>query len=347
MRGGGRNSRNLERLGLLVVCALLTGCSGEHSVLDPAGPQARHIGGLFWMFVGIGSAVYAVVAGFLLIGVFRRRRHQIDTGAPTTRPDHDSERGLRVFVISGVGVTVAILFVLIIADFVVGQRTSSLHAEEALTIRVTGHQWWWEIEYDHPIPGKIVTTANEIHIPTGQPVRFELQAQDVIHSLWIPNLGGKKDLVPGHPTSVWYMATEPSTFVGLCAEFCGRQHARMRLTVVAEPEDRFRSWLANQLQPALPPDSPDLRRGRDVFLTGSCALCHRISGTPANGHIGPDLTHLASRPTLAAGSVPNTRGFLAAWILDPHEIKPGVRMPPNQIGSQDLHALLDYLQSLN
>ncbi|HEV2706187.1 MAG TPA: c-type cytochrome, partial [Pyrinomonadaceae bacterium] len=206
--------------------------------------------------------------------------------------------------------------------------------------------WWWEVEYDNRNPSLNVTTANEIHIPVGRPVFFRLTSNDVIHSFWVPNLHGKTDLIPGRETTTWLRADRAGTFRGQCAEFCGHQHAHMALTVVAEAPEQFQAWYDAQLKPAREPATPAEARGREVFLTSPCVMCHKIQGTDAGGNAGPDLTHLASRPTLAAGTLENTRGHLAGWVVDSQKIKPGNRMPPNNIEPDDLQALLDYLQSL-
>ena len=190
------------------------------------------------------------------------------------------------------------------------------------------------------------TTANEIHVPVGEPVLFVLNAQDVIHSFWVPSLAGKKDLIPGYTQSMWFQADTAGVYRGQCAEFCGLQHAKMALHVVAEPKAQYRQWVERQRESAAIPTDSVTRRGREIFLVGQCAMCHSIQGTAAASNAGPDLTHLASRRTIAAGTLPNTRGALAGWIVDPQRIKPGTRMPPNLLRPQDLDALLTYLQSL-
>jgi cytochrome c oxidase subunit 2 len=191
-----------------------------------------------------------------------------------------------------------------------------------------------------------VTTANEIHVPVGRAVEFELTSVDVIHSFWAPNFHGKKDLVPGHPTTHWFKAERAGTFRGQCAEFCGMQHAHMRFVIVSEPPAEFNAWLDAQRQSAPAPQTDAQKRGQQVFLNSSCVLCHTVQGTPARGMVGPDLTHIAGRKMLAAGTMPNTEGHLGGWIIDPQQIKPGVRMPQNQLSAADLRALLDYLESL-
>jgi cytochrome c oxidase subunit 2 len=189
-------------------------------------------------------------------------------------------------------------------------------------------------------------TANEIHVPVGKTVKLELQSSDVIHSFWVPNIHGKKDLVPGHPTTTWFTANRAGEFRGQCAEYCGEQHAHMRLVFFAQPTDAFSDWLSAQKKSAAQPSTESQRRGREVFLRSQCVMCHTIQGTNARAALGPDLTHIGSREMIGAGELPNTRGYLAGWILNATALKPGAQMPPNQLSSNDLNALLDYLESL-
>jgi cytochrome c oxidase subunit 2 len=191
-----------------------------------------------------------------------------------------------------------------------------------------------------------VITANEIHIPVGKPVHIRLASRDVIHSFWVPDLHGKKDLIPGKDTDLWLRADRAGVYRGQCAEFCGWQHAHMALLVIAEPQDRFDAWLASQRQTPPPPSTPLGQRGRAVFESQACPLCHTVAGTQANGSAGPDLTHLASRRTIAAGTLPNTIGSLGGWIVDPQSTKPGNRMPAVTLHADDLQALLAYLETL-
>jgi cytochrome c oxidase subunit 2 len=228
----------------------------------------------------------------------------------------------------------------------VGRAITRNPGKQALQIRVTGHQWWWEIQYRDSLPKDWVTTANEIHIPVGRPVVFELRSTDVIHSFWPPNLSPKRDQIPGNENSLWFQADSVGVFRGLCAEFCGHQHAKMGFVVFAESPSNFARWLARERDTAATPTDSLTRRGREVFLGSSCVMCHAIAGTPAGSRIGPDLTHLAGRQTLAAGTLPNTRSNLTGWIVDPQAIKPGAKMPPNQLNGPDLLALVAYLESL-
>ncbi len=253
---------------------------------------------------------------------------------------------MTIGVLSATAITMVILWVFLFLDFGTQRALASLGAEAPLTIELVGHQWWWEVQYVDSSPQRRITTANEIHIPVGRPVLVKTASRDVIHSFWAPNLHGKRDLIPGHQGAIYLQADTPGAFRAQCAEFCGHQHAKMALWVIAESEERFQSWMEQQRRPALAPRDSVTRRGQEVFLQGSCALCHAIQGTPAGSRVGPDLTHLASRRTIAAGTLPNTRGHLAGWIIDPQRIKPGVRMPSNALGASDLEALLTYLESL-
>ena len=312
-----------------------------HSSLNPASPQARLVDRLGDSMFVTAAVVFVLVAVALLWAAFRRR-----SNTDPSLDDGRRGRPMRTAVLLATGVTIAVLFVFLIFDISVGRTITTTPGSEALQITVTGHQWWWEVQYRDSLPQDWVTTANEIHIPVGRPVAFELRSTDVIHSFWPPNLSPKRDQIPGDENSVWFQADSAGVYRGQCAEFCGHQHAKMAFLVVAEPPGEFAGWLARQRDTALTPTDPLPRRGREVFLASSCVMCHAISGTPAGSRIGPDLTHLASRQTLAAGTLPNTRANLMGWIVDPQVIKPGVKMPPNQFSGPDLVALVAYLETL-
>jgi cytochrome c oxidase subunit 2 len=312
------------------------------SVIDPAGPLASRIARFWWFALAVATMVYVLTVGALFWAMARARRRARE-GAPLPP---DSERLMTRGVSHGVVATVVILLIFFGYDLSVGRGLSPVPKARPVTIEVTGHQWWWEVQYADTSPHGRFTTANEIHVPVGEPVLFVLSAADVIHSLWVPNLGGKKDLIPGYTLSMWFQADTAGVYRGQCAEFCGVQHAKMALYVVAEPRAQYERWVAGQRQPSHAPSSDVERHGQDVFLGSSCVMCHSIEGTPAGSHAGPDLTHLGSRRTLGAGTLPNTRLNLAGWIIDPQVIKPGNHMPPNQIAPADLDALLTYLESL-
>jgi cytochrome c oxidase subunit 2 len=318
------------------------------SVLDSAGPQAVHIERLWWLMFWVTSVVAVVVLAFVAGAIIRSIRRQGDA-APATLPPQPvaiAEPTLTVAVTIAVGLTVATLFVLLVASVLTGRAVASPRADAAVVINVVGHQWWWEAEYEDATPSQRFRTANELHIPVGRPVVLKVTSHDVIHSFWVPNLHGKRDLIPGYTTAIWLQADRPGVYRGQCAEFCGHQHAKMAFYVTAESNTEFEAWKANQRKPAVEPTSDETRRGQEVFLRSTCTQCHTVRGTIAGATMGPDLTHLATRGTIAAGTLPNKRGQLAGWVLDSQGVKPGNHMPPNSIPGGDLQVLLTYLESL-
>ena len=327
---------------------LLSGCGGVQSVLNPAGPQAARISRLWWLMFYVCAAVFVMVMISVLFAALRSRQKQTDVSdAHLITPEPQSEQRMATVVTGALLLTVVILFVFLISGFMTGRATYTLQDPSALSIKVTGHQWWWEVQYEDQTASNIFKTANEIHIPVGRPVQIKLTSTDVIHSFWVPNLDGKKDLLPGgHETIIWFRADREGEFYGQCAEFCGHQHAHMRFVVVAESIDKFNAWLEAQRKPSAPASDEAQQRGQQVFLSSPCIMCHTIRGTDAHAIVAPDLTHLASRKTIAAGMLPLTRGHLAGWISNSQEIKPGNRMPPVPLAPEDLQALLSYLESL-
>ena len=304
-------------------------------VLHSAGPQARHIEALWWLMLVVCTAVFIAVLAAVIWALLRAPR-----GGPATRPDLSSlaqpERNTHIVVVAAVAVSTVLLVALTLASFFTDRALARL-GPPALTVEVIGHRWWWEIRYEG------FATANELHIPVGKSVLVKLKGDDVIHSFWVPNLSGKKDLIPGRDATLTLRADQAGTYRGQCAEFCGAQHAKMAFLVIADPPERYDAWAAAERKPARESDD---RRGRDVFMERGCATCHAIRGGGAAGDSAPDLTHVASRQTLAAGSVPNTIGHLAGWILDPQGIKPGANMPTTPMRPEELHALLAYLGAL-
>ena len=214
----------------------------------------------------------------------------------------------------------------------------------AVTLEITGHQWWWEARYVGADPSQTFVTANEIHIPVGRPVLVKLKGADVIHSFWIPALAGKTDTIPGRTNLTWLQADRPGTYRGQCTEYCGLQHAHMAAFVIAEAPEAFEAWRQGQLRPA-PPAAPAAASGEALFVA-RCGSCHRVRGTGAGGRLGPDLTHLMSRATLAAGVVPNTPAGLAGWIANPQALKPGARMPASGLDGVELGQVTAYLGGL-
>ena len=306
------------------------------SALHPAGPGAASITQLWWVMFWTCTAVYVLVMGALVLAVRRRR---LGHAAP-------AERTLLRAVVGASAATVAILFGLLFASVVTGRAIGSLGSAEGLVIEITGNQWWWDVEYHNPNPSLRVRTANELHLPVGRQVRIQLKSNDVIHSFWVPNLQGKMDLIPGRQTVLWLQADTAGVYRGQCAEYCGAQHAHMAFGVIAESPEAFERWLQGQRQTAPPPATPEQQHGLEVVERGPCALCHTVRGTAAGGRTAPDLTHLATRSTIAAGTAPNTRGYLAGWIADPQHLKPGAKMPATGLSAEELQAVLAYVETL-
>jgi cytochrome c oxidase subunit 2 len=363
---------------------LLSACDGIQSTLQPNGPDARAIATLYWVLLALATLVSVAVVAALLYALFRRRdftgvepplrlapraarlEEQRLRGEPTQKSQGETpeltasddepldvllytaeqdRRSLRWIVIAGVVIPLVILTGSYLYTLhTIGQTHAERDAD--LTIEVVGHQWWWEVHYVDAAGERWFETANEVHIPAGQRVRFRLRSSDVIHSFWVPQLGGKLDMIPGRTNQFTLQADEPGVYRGQCAEYCAGPHALMAFLVIAQPEEEFRRWAEEQARPAPPVGDPLARAGWEVFSGQACVACHAIRGTPADGDLGPDLTHLASRRTLAAATVPNNRGHLGGWIQNPHRIKPDVHMPAVPMDSEEFLALLHYLQSL-
>ena len=318
------------------------------SATNPAGTQALQIANLFWVFLWLLTGVFVVVLLWALWALSRRHRGiEQEPLEHTHAPGAATEHSLTKVTSIATAVTVMILFGLLIASVVTGKSLEEIgNKKNAIAIEVQGNQWWWFVRYLDQDASRVLVTANEFHIPVGRPVMIRETSNDVIHSFWVPNLHGKRDLIPGRVNTLWIQADRPGRYRGQCAEFCGMQHAHMAMWIVAEPEAQFQQWLSHQLDPAPPPADPELARGQQVFLNSACVLRHTIRGTPASGMTAPDLTHLASRMTIAAGTLPNNKGNLGGWINDPQNIKPGNHMATVTLAAEDVQPLLDYLESL-
>jgi cytochrome c oxidase subunit 2 len=314
----------------------LAACRVSYAALDTASPEAIRITNLHWLTFLISGVVSFFLIGSLAIGLWRRGRADTHQG---------EQRRTRAVAAAAVLSTAGLLWILT-ASVLAGRAVATPVGPDALRIQIVGHQWWWEVIYPADPPSETVITANEIHVPVGRPVLLELSSTDVIHSFWVPNLNGKKDLIPGRPTRHLLRPERPGVFEGRCAEFCGYQHAHMGFLLIAEEPDRFESWRAAQRHPAAEPADAAAEHGCRVFLSSSCVLCHSIRGIGAFGHKAPDLTHLASRRMIASGTLSNTAGHLAEWVTDSQNAKPGNHMPPNLLPGDDIRDLVSYLRSL-
>jgi cytochrome c oxidase subunit 2 len=330
MRALSRHARVLPAAGFVVV---LAGCGGNENTLAPDSHAESSITHLFWVVFGFSAFGFGVVCLLLFLGWWRRNEESLPGGG-------GEKAATGVVIGAGVFMPIVLLVALFVyADLFVMKATSAPAKGSAqLTIDVTGHQFWWEASYR----GSDAVTANEIHIPTHTRVAIVTHTADVIHSFWIPQLNRKMDMIPGEANRVLLDANRPGIFAGHCSEFCGLQHAHMVVLMVAQPRAAFDRWLAHNAQPAANTDAA----GRRIFLANACAGCHQIRGTTADGHVGPDLTHFASRMTIAAVRIPNDPAHLAAWLRHPQAIKPGNKMPDLALAPSTFDALGRYMESL-
>ncbi len=335
--GGAGPAKKAMGFAAVTIAVVASSCAPEDapSTLDPRGPGAARIAGTWWLMLGISTVVFLIVLGFMAVALVRSRR-----AGPV--PQGDVRWGEPVVIVGGVVIPAIILTAMFVVSLRDMAALSAPMGDTTMTIAVEGHDWWWEATYSDPA----ATTANEIHIPVGQPVELELTTDDVLHSFWVPQLQAKTDMISGKVNRMWIEADEPGRFRGQCAEYCGLQHAKMIFYVVAQREDDFEAWLANEAKEAADPADPGAVAGEEVFMNETCAGCHAIRGTDADAQLGPDLTHLAARATIAAGVLDNTRADLAEWIVDPQGVKDGASMPPSELSAQELDDLLDYLESL-
>lgn len=316
-----------------------------HSVLDAMGPQAAHILDLWRVFVVTCALVFGAILAVLLLVLWRTPRADERTPPDVALAQGFEPRRRRTVAAAVAGSTVLLVLLVVISVFT-DRALAALSLRDAVNVEVTAHQFWWTVRYVNGPPADTFETANEIHVPVGRPVVVKLNSDDVIHSLWLPNLAGKRDLIPGRTALLQFRADRPGVYRGQCAEFCGFEHALMGLLVVADPPERYQAWLQAQRQPAAAPADAQALRGKALFESKSCALCHAVQGTLAQGGHAPDLTHLGARRTLAAGTLANTPQQLAAWIADPQKYKPGANMPATPLSPEDLQALVAYLGTL-
>jgi cytochrome c oxidase subunit II len=308
------------------------------SMLVTAGSQAASIEKLWWIEFWAAVAVFAAVVIGLVLAVLAGRSGQ--------RP-LPSSRVMASNVVIASAISFAILVLLLGASMAAGRSVTTLVDPAPLEIQITGHQWWWQVEYWSNDPAKRLSDANELHVPVGRVVALTLTSDDVIHSFWVPAMHGKMDLIPGRKNTLWLKADRAGEFAGQCAEYCGLQHAHMRLVFIAQEPADFERWVAGTRQSANPPELAAVEaRGRELVTRGPCSMCHTVSGTDAGGHTAPDLTHIGSRRTIAAGTLANTPENLTKWIGDPQSFKPGTRMPKVGLVDADIQAVVAFLERL-
>jgi cytochrome c oxidase subunit 2 len=325
-------------LAALALCPLvLAGCGGSQNVLDPHSHPERRIATLWWVMFAVAAIGFSVVVLFLFLGWVRRNRDRLPFGGG---------EGAAVGMVVALGIAVPIVLLVslfVYSDlFVLKSVAAPRPGSTRLTVQVIGRQWFWEVRY----PGTKAVTANEIHIPVGTRVNLVGKTDDVIHSFWVPELNRKVDLIPGQTTRILLEADQPGTYRGQCAEYCGLQHAHMAMYVIAQPPAQFRTWLASEAKPAQPQQGAPSPGFQAFNAENACSGCHTVRGTNAHGDVGPDLTHVASRLTLAAGTIPNRPADLLEWIRDPQHVKPGARMPNLGLTDTQFRQIATYVEGL-
>lgn len=305
------------------------------STLTPQSPAATRIANLTWFMIILGGLIYLGVMAYLAYAVWGKRGEELGEGLK------HPNRGTRVVAIWGIGFT-SLVLVLLFGLNIATMAANNASGPPQVVIDVIGRQWWWEVQY----PEYGFETANEIHIPVGEPALIRLTTKDVIHSFWVPELSGKLDTIPNRVNELILRADQTGEYWSECAEYCGIQHAKMKLLVVVDTQAQFEAWLAQQQEIPVAPEDSLAFEGEQIFLGSACVYCHTIEGTNASGDLGPDLTHVASRRTLGAGILENTPGNLAGWIIDAQGIKPGNHMPPMGLSGRELQALLAYMAML-
>jgi cytochrome c oxidase subunit 2 len=302
------------------------------------GEMGARIAPLLHGLAYLAIAVVVVISGLVLIAVIRRGRRAVVADVPLL-DSHETQ-----WISIGVGVSTLILIAYVTWTSIVMARIANPPSVPALTIEVDGHQWWWEAVYQNTDPSQVFTTANEIHVPVGKPVRIELKSADVIHTFWVPSLAGKTQMIPGQTNVTWLEASRPGVYRGQCSQYCGMQHANMIFYVHADPPDSFELWRKNQLRATAEPADAEARAGEERFIQ-RCGACHTVRGTRAAGRVGPDLTHLLTRDTIA-GILRNGVGFRDGWIASPQHFKPGAYMPDPDLSGPDLAAIGAFLATL-
>ena len=331
------------RLAAILLALLLGGCAGFQNAMGGQGAEDANFIELFIVFLAVCTVMYLIVTAALLIALGRRRNVVLTVD---DRRHHQLSGVIRPALIGWTALIAGGLTVLTIASFFTDRSNAANGRDPKLHLTVTANQWWWDVEYNSPDVSRTVRTANEIHLPVGVPAQVTLKSNDVIHSFWIPNLAGKQDLIPGRETDAQLLTRKAGLFRGQCAEFCGIQHAQMALNVTVESKADFERWYTAQLRPAFAPANALQLAGYRYVTTRECAACHNISGTPASGQVAPDLTHFASRRSIAAGAMPMNTGNLYGWIADPQSQKPGNKMPTVGLKADELHAVVAYIGSL-
>ena len=341
-----KNSRIISGLALCALIGLsLAGCQGAaSSTFSPVTPSGLVTSNLMWLVLAIAAVVFVVVEGLLLLSIFKFR-HKGETYMQQKDLPEQVE-GNQTFETAWTLAPAIVLAVLFVLTLLAMQAIVTPPAETAaspavVNLRVTGHQWWWQFDY----PDLKITTADEFHVPLNTVVMVSVQSADVIHSYWVPQFGGKIDVIPGHVNATWFKATQLGVFNGQCSEYCGEEHAQMAFHVIVDSPEDYKAWVAQQQSKPGPMSGP-AAVGEHLFMKGACAGCHTVQGTTAAGKVAPDLTHIASRSIFSGGVSLNTPANLKTWVTNPPAVKPGVKMPKLPLSADNITALVAYLEAL-
>jgi len=327
--------RSYLRFSAPLSAVLLGACVPSQSSIHPSSPIAEKLASLFWIFTIVLGCIWVAVLIATAAAAIRSRSENASSTQETTTAK----------IIVSLSFTTALIVFGLTAVSMTAQNRLTPSDSAAVTIKLVGHQWWWEAQYEDPVPSRMFTTANELHIPINTPVRIKLESHDVVHSFWVPSLNGKTDLIPGKDNETELFASTPGVYRGQCAEFCGKQHAHMSFLIVAEEQQIFNEWKEHQAASANEPQSAETQSGKAVFMV-RCLACHRIGGTQAGGRFGPDLTHFGSRKTFAAVAGPADHQRLLAWVADPQKFKPGTQMPRVPLSPAELTNVVSYIENL-
>ncbi len=327
----------LSRLAVIPLAgAALAGCAGSPTFLAPNSSIAAQQASLYWTILWMAVGVFVVVEGLLLYNIIRFRARKSDDSIPPQIHGHNTLEAIWT------GIPIIIVAVIFIGAVGTANAISAPpKASSDINVTVRGHQWWWEYDY----PDLQIVTANDLHVPVGATVQITMESADVIHSFWIPQLSGKIDVVPGQVNHLWFRADRAGAFKGQCAEFCGLNHANMRINVIVEPQADFEKWVANQQSPLVQPQTDQQKKGYQIITSGLCSNCHTLGTNQAAQPIGPNLTHLMSRSTFAGAIYDLNEGSLRKWLQDTQAMKPGNDMKV-KLKSDDIDALMAYLTTL-
>jgi cytochrome c oxidase subunit 2 len=331
------DARLLTRASLVLMLITLTGCAGSPSIFEPMSENARQISDLVLKVYIIAAVVFVVVEGLLIFAALRYSRKK---AAPASQIEGNTRFEIGWTILPAV--VLLIVFLISLSTLTgVAYQPAALANDPPVNVTVIGHQWWWEIQY----PDLKITTAGEMHVPVGTLINLNIESVDVVHSYWVPQLGGKIDAVPGHTNKTWFRATQTGIFSGQCSEFCGLEHGDMRFVVVVQTLADYQNWVTDQQSPIQAPTG-DAAQGEALFMNGACVACHTIDGTKAQGKVGPNLTHVKSRSIIAGGALDNATGNMWTWLADPQAVKPGTQMPNLHLSQQDIILLAEFLDTL-